>query len=309
MSFSDMMSSGRGPGVIGMLIALIVLAGFGLLFMVASEPGADQSIESIVRGQGKEIENLRGGISSDDAILKLAPSRTAEAKELAKTGLEIQSQATRIQTLKESISTGKVAVTDKIAEFEAYKDQYRAHVRGKAKGQVIDQIETLTGVIYKNVNIREVTSIGIQIRHEDGQKRIPFEELPLAMQEYYQYDASQKEKAVASENAARVEHEAAVAVTNDLIDQELAKQKAAEVVAAKERNKRDILTKQAQIKGLNDDIRDITQQMNQAISNAAAAKASGKVHFNKSNTFASDIQAKRNRIAALQSEILQMQSR
>lgn len=36
MSFSDMMSSGRGPGVIGMILALIVLLGFGVLFMFAS---------------------------------------------------------------------------------------------------------------------------------------------------------------------------------------------------------------------------------------------------------------------------------
>jgi hypothetical protein len=39
MSFSDLMQSGRGPGVIGMLLALVVLVGFGLLFMFAFDEG------------------------------------------------------------------------------------------------------------------------------------------------------------------------------------------------------------------------------------------------------------------------------
>ena len=34
MGFSDLLSSSRGPGVIGVLVALLVLGGFGTLFVV-----------------------------------------------------------------------------------------------------------------------------------------------------------------------------------------------------------------------------------------------------------------------------------
>jgi hypothetical protein len=67
MSFSDMMSSGRGPGVIGMLMALVVLVGFGVLFMFATDEGfqgGDQSIESIIKHQAGDIESLKGGIAN-----------------------------------------------------------------------------------------------------------------------------------------------------------------------------------------------------------------------------------------------------
>ncbi len=51
--------------------------------------------------------------------------------------------------------------------FADYKDEYRAYARGKAKGETIETLETLTGVIYHNAIIREVTAIGIQIRHDE----------------------------------------------------------------------------------------------------------------------------------------------
>ena len=45
------MSSARGPGVIGMIMALIVLLGFGVLFMFAFDEdlqGGGQTIEALV---------------------------------------------------------------------------------------------------------------------------------------------------------------------------------------------------------------------------------------------------------------------
>jgi hypothetical protein len=309
MSFTDLMSSGRGPGVIGALFALVVLLGFGFLFSLASDPGEDRSLESVVRDQTKEILTKRGFVATGEASLKLAPSRIAEAIELTRLNLEGEIQKKLALTLQSEIAASKAEIEERKTAFEAYKDGYRAFVRGKAKGEIIPVLETLTGVIYKNANIREVTAIGIQVRHDDGQKRIPFEELPAEMRDYYQFDPAQKEKAAANEARVRDQHEAAVVASDELIDRELAKQKAANAIAAKEKNRLGIIAKQAQVNNLKSEISDLEQQIKVAASSAKVAKAAGKIHFSKGNNYAGDIRARQGLIANLEAEIRQMQAK
>ena len=76
MSFSDMMSSGRGPGVIGMVMALIVLLGFGLLFMFAFDEGlqgGSQSIQSVIAQQAKHIIDDQQAITTGRESLAKIP--------------------------------------------------------------------------------------------------------------------------------------------------------------------------------------------------------------------------------------------
>jgi hypothetical protein len=145
--------------------------------------------------------------------------------------------------------------------FEAYKDQYRAYVRGKAIGESMAVLETRGGTIYKNINIREVTAVGIQIRHDDGQKRIPFEDLPEALKERFQFDPQQKVAAIAKEESDRSEHEAAAAASDLVSSQQLAVQadKNAEIQRAKVA--RSIAINQARILALTDEI----EALNEAI--------------------------------------------
>jgi hypothetical protein len=77
-------------------------------------------------------------------------------------------------------------------------------------GQVIAKLETLKGDVYENVTIREVSPIGIAIRHDAGSRRVPFEELPLEMQRQFLFDPKEKEKALADEHAVQNAHLAQV---------------------------------------------------------------------------------------------------
>ena len=77
------MSSGRGPGVIGMVMALIVLLGFGLLFTFAYDEeaqGGDQSIESVIAHQAKAIVGSEAMRDSNRNTLEQAPARVSNAK-------------------------------------------------------------------------------------------------------------------------------------------------------------------------------------------------------------------------------------
>ena len=212
------MSSGRGPGVIGMVMALFVLIGFGLLFMFAFDEGFQGgalSIESLIAQQTKDIETSKGAIISGQDLLNLAPARTLKAKELANLKSKGEGYKDTIGNLKREVATANSEIVLLKDGFEGYKNEYRGFVRGKAKGEAMAKLETRSGGVYEDVNIREVSAIGIQIRHSGGQIRIPFDDLPEAMQDHFQFDPNQKAAAVVSENAARAIHEAAVAVTGD----------------------------------------------------------------------------------------------
>lgn len=306
-----MMSSGRGPGVIGMVMALIVLIGFGLLFMFAFDEGmqgGDQSIESVIAHQTKEIEGYENRIAGGEKSLSTAPRLTATAKEVSRFKRENQALGERIGELKKAIETANAGLVTARQTFEGYKDQYRSFVRSKAKGETMPELVTKTGITYKNVNIREVTPVGIQIRHDEGQKRIPFEELPESMVDYYQFDPNQKIAALTVENTTRNEHEAAAAVASDQADQAMAEQRVKERAEKQEKTLRDVAAKQEQVRSLKDDIAGLQSDMDRAAAEAAAARAAGRMHLNKSGSIGSNIRAKQNQISSLLTEIERMKS-
>ncbi len=294
-----------------MVMALVVLLGFGLLFMFASDETerGGQSIESVIAQQAKDIESYQGSIVFSQKNLDLAPARSANAKELARLKRGNQALVEKSTGLAQAIETGKAAIAHKIQALADYKDQYRAYARGKAKGEAIAKLETLTGVVYNEVTIREVTAIGIQIRHADGQKRIPFEELPEAMKDRFQFDPKQKDEAVAAELASRNVHEAAVAVADDLAGQKMDAQRGKDAEAAKTKTLQDIAVKEGLIASIQSEIKGLEADLDRAAAAAASARAAGKMHLDKSGSIGSNIRSKQGRISTLQAEVVQMKGR
>jgi chromosome segregation ATPase len=312
MSFSEMMSSGRGPGVIGMLLAMVVLVGFGTLFMFAFDEGfqgTGGSIEFQIKSQEREIDSCQGSVKRGQTSLAVAPNRIAKANTLATITKENQAEAEKITALKAKIQAANTELAAAGQTWEAYKDRYREFIRSKAKGEVIDKLETRNGVVYNNASIREVTAVGIQIRHDDGQKRIPFEELSDELQDFYQFDPAQKQKAVAAEITERDKHDAAVAVVSDQVDQQMALKRQQEDAEAKEKLQREIAEKQAQITSIEAEITGLERDRTQAESEAQAARAAGKMHLNKSGRITSQIASKQARISSLRAEIVRMSAK
>lgn len=294
-----------------MVMALIVLLGFGLLFMFAFDEGfqgGDQSIESVIAHQAKDIGDYQASIENGQASLDKVPALQANAKDLARFKRESLASEAKTTELTAAISAGKADVARINEAFESYKEDYRVFVRGKSKGDTMDQLVTVSGVVYKNVSIREVTPIGIQIRHDEGQKRIPFEELSDEIKDHFQFDPSQKDKALADEAKGREDHEAAVAVADKQAEKNMKEQQALDAAEAKVRAKRRIAEKEAQVSSLQEEIRNLNRDKDRAAQDAQAARAAGRMHINKSSSIDGNIRSKENRIAALRAEISQMRS-
>ncbi len=253
MSFSSMMESGRGPGVIGMVLAIVVVAGFVLLYFFVFDEGVQgggRTITSVIAQQEQDRSSLKQEIKMRGDSLDKVPTLQVAAKELGRIKQENQFREGKIVSLNQGVADANEAIAAKTREIENYKDEYRAFVRGKAKGQVIEHLETLKGVVYENVNVKEVTVIGVQIRHDGGFKRIPYEELPAAMQEYYQFDPKQRDAAVAAENAARNQHDAAVTASDVATKARTDEKKEADAEAARKNRARALAMTESRISTL-----------------------------------------------------------
>ena len=294
-----------------MVMALIVLLGFGLLFMFAFDEGLQggpQSIESVIAQQAKNIIEDQQAITAGRESLAQIPSKLANVKELGRLKRESELLQAKATKLFEVVAANKAELARDDEAFEAYKDEFRVYARSKAKGEVMATLETLTGVTYHDVNIREVTAIGIQIRHEGGHKRIPFEDLSDAMKDRFQFDPKQKEKALAQESENRDQHDAAVAVADQIADQQLDQQRKVDAGKAKDLKNREIVMKEVQIKALEGELSDLNAELQRATAAAAAARAAGRMYLNKSNGISGSIRAKQNRIATLRSEVNQLRA-
>ena len=247
-----------------MLLAMVVLVGFGVLFLFAFDEGfqgKDQSIESVIANQAKEIDDLKLGIDSGTKRLAEVPARSNAARELATIKRENQYRDGEIESLRQGIAAANEAISAKLADFEAYKDQYRVVVRAKAKGSTMPRLETRSGEVYENVSVREVSAVGMQIIHDGGQKRVPFEDLPAELQDLYQFDPAQKAAAIAREAEERGLHDAAVVAAQEVAGQQAMLLKQREEEAARERAAAALKVMQARIKTLGDEIRGLEQAL------------------------------------------------
>ncbi len=309
MSFNDMMESGRGPGVIGMLMALAVLAIFTLLYLFAFDEelmGGGPTIESVIRNQIKEIEDYDTKISDGEKTLMKCSARVVVSNELSALNRRRPLIEDKIATSKKAVITANSNLTELSRSFASYKDQYRAFVRNKAKGEILPQLETQSGGNYKNVSIREVTAVGIQIRHDEGLKRIPFEDLPLAMIDYYQFDTEQKAVAMDMERAASIANEVAANVASDQVNQNKAKQRENEMLIKKDQMTRASVAKSAQIRLIENEIQLLQLERSKAAVAASSARAAGRIHIDQTANFDSRILLKQNQISALQAQIAQV---
>ncbi len=264
MSFSDLMTSARGPGVIGTILALIVLLGFGLLFMYSFDEGsqgAGKTIESVIRDQHREIESLTVRIGNHAARLDQGKGRKSILDELKKTETQAVRQRAEIEWLEERGTSldGELAAIGE--EFETYKDRYRAHVRKAAEGTKLDRLTTLHGETFENVTIRQVNAVGMQIAHQAGFKRIPFEELPEDMMDLYQFCPAQKEQALAREKEIRNLHETQVAAAKGAVEQKRAEEAVRQEALQREQNARLLQNSLDRIKTLEDEIRQLQRDI------------------------------------------------
>ena len=190
MGFSDLLSSSRGPGVIGTLIALLVLGGFGALFFVFDkdmERAGGKKIEAVVRDLGLELDGKKTQKASFEKMIAAAEPLKGQESKIRELTSAKQTNANEIEELKAKVAEGSAAIEAETKDWEDYKDAYRAFVWKEAEGQEIREIKGMaSGKVYPKGTIRSVDHTGIRTIDSTGIKTIPLDDIPEDIQDQYQ---------------------------------------------------------------------------------------------------------------------------
>jgi chromosome segregation ATPase len=203
MGFSDLLTSSRGPGVIGTLLALFVLVGFGTLYMFVFDEGlqgGQKKIEAVIRDQGTLIETQKIQIENYKDRIEDAKRLKEVAKEADGLKLRAENGAKRLAELGQAKTAAEAAVTAADEAWANYRDEYRASEWAAAVGEDLGDITTVSGRKYEKVKIRKVDHKGIQITDVTGPKAIDSAELPPELQDRFQFDEEIKKKVVEGED-------------------------------------------------------------------------------------------------------------
>lgn len=221
------------------------------------------------------------------------------ATELASVERENTFRAAEIKGLSDGVDVLEKQIDARGVEFYDYKNRYRQYVREKAVGIKYPELKTVDGTVYKDVEVREVTAVGVQIRHDAGQKRIPFEDLSEEMQDYYQFDPDQKQEALVAEEIRHKAHEAEVALANEAHDRAAAAQKERDAEAARQKLLRDLSTAETRAVQLRQEI--------DALKNEIRAE-NNKRGIRRTGVLQPQLQAKERQLSALESDIRRMKA-
>lgn len=199
---TDLFTSARGPGLIGTAMALVVILGFGSLYLFVFDErlqGGDQTIESIIEADSKHITDLSRRLAASVETFE-------KTKDFKKMGAELRSKTVRRDALQEQKAQLASKVTEsqeqlaKLEEtVEDYKRAYRASARTAMVGREMDELKTTDGKSYVKVKVTDIDPVRMQIRHQGGITGVPLETLPLEMLDYLQLDENEKKNRLAKE--------------------------------------------------------------------------------------------------------------
>ncbi|BCX47021.1 hypothetical protein HAHE_09290 [Haloferula helveola] len=203
---TDLFTSSRGPGVIGTLMALLVLGGFGTLYVFVfdeSLQGDGKSLESIIADDAKQVVSLEKRVKSHEEQIAATEAFKDTASQILSQQAKLTAAEARSAELEGAAAERSAEIEKLEGSFGEYQQSYRESARASMVGKKMDELKTLEGTTYKDVKVTDVDPARMQIRHSAGITGIALEQLPEDMQDYLQVDASEKERLLAAEEAAK----------------------------------------------------------------------------------------------------------
>lgn len=192
---TDLFTSSRGPGVIGTFIALIVLGGFGILYVFVfdeSLQGGGRTIESVIKDNDQSITLLASQIGDSKKRLEDSKGFRRISGEVDQLAMRSRILEARIAEQNSALGAKQSALTEVETAFKDYKRQYRESERAAAVGETMTELTTLSGKTYTGVTITKVDPLRMQVRHSGGITGIPIDDLPEDLQDRFQPDTDEQ---------------------------------------------------------------------------------------------------------------------
>ncbi|MBB5352848.1 chromosome segregation ATPase [Haloferula luteola] len=189
MGSTDLFSSSYGPGVVGTFMALIVLLGFGGLYMMVGDNylKGGPPIEAVIAENANDISHLKKSISARTASL-------AEHDVMKKAGFELQRLEVttgelekRVAHLQSEVATNQAEIDQVNSAFEDYKARYRESARLSMIDRVFDELRGSDGTVYKNVKVTSIDPVRLNFKHDNGIGKVSLSDLPADIKDFLQF--------------------------------------------------------------------------------------------------------------------------
>lgn len=187
MPLSDLLTSTRGPGVIGTVLALIVLLGFGSLMILVSDNSEGSGLPAKVKEKESHVQSLESQVAHWKKAAVVYKENRAKLGEIEDTRGKIARARSRITVAKEARRQAELKFRKLDGQFESYKKQYRLAERARAVGEEIPVLKTKDGKTYEGVKIRRVTALEIRFSHKSGITGVHYKNLPDVLRDRFQF--------------------------------------------------------------------------------------------------------------------------
>ena len=180
----------RGSVVHLIIVAIGVLSAWVLVskFKSGELSFGGGSLQQKVAKKEAKVESLKEQLVAARERLAQRGEEQGKATRLADMKAELQELGEANLTAMSKLESLNKAVTETEEMFAIYRQRYRKSVRDKAIGTKMEKLTTISGRTYHQAEIKSIGALGMNITHRDGSARIPYKELPMDMQELYQFD-------------------------------------------------------------------------------------------------------------------------
>ena len=183
---------GRGAWIQGVLVALSLPCAGGDL------PASSSSGEKELIAQSEFVKALSQHFESLEPVEGIE-TRFAELRADLDTVLASATQG-RLET--EKLGTLEREIRMHSDRAEDYRREYVRWVWLAAKGERHPELRMRHGMTYREVVIRRVTEVGLEIRHSSGTARLHHGDLPDEWQERFRWDEKEAQQSLAAEERA-----------------------------------------------------------------------------------------------------------
>lgn len=210
---------------------------------------------------------------------------------------QYQASGPQIAELEGKIAAAEARLQNAIQAYETHRDR----VRESAKGEKLASLRTKNGETYSQVTIRSVNAVGVDIRHQHGSKRIPFEELSADFQERFQYDPEERESVATLEQQQQEQFQESIAneqsqalSTNEQFLLDLRKNQQRKNI------QRDIALKESEIRGLESAKEKLLAQKE------SGEKGSSRSFLNRQQNIDTEVEEIEKRISKLETDLQEL---
>ena len=188
-----MFNNEEQSGMVGMLVGLIVLVFAGVFFSLLADKRfsfskSQNSMAGLIAEEKAELDGIRHELErARERWVSDYEPRLGQGDSLAKLSGESRSCERRIEELQEEKNEIVSELDSLKSRHDEYQGRYRQQIRTAAMGEVITELKTLDGRVFKGVTIGRVTAAGLEIRFDGGSSRLLPEDLDGSWHERFQW--------------------------------------------------------------------------------------------------------------------------